>query len=59
MKRPPKNQPTTPSIEDEQIMIDIMFQIAKMKQNQMEFKKVICEFFDEMLSDDIEDETNY
>lgn len=58
MKRPPKKKPTT-SIEDEQIMLDIMFQIAKMKQNQNEFKKAIIGFFDDMLSDGIEDETNY
>ena len=60
MKRPAKKQPaTTPSIEDEKIMMDIMFQLAKMKQNQNEFKVAVMGFFDEMLSDDIEDETNY
>ena len=41
--------------EDEKTQMDILFQLARMKQNQIEFRKAITDFFDDMLTDDTEE----
>lgn len=42
---------TQPNNEDEKVMIDILFQLERMRQNQKEFKTAIIDFVEDMIQD--------
>lgn len=42
---------TQPNNEDEKAMIDILFQLERMRENQREFKTAILYFLEDMIED--------
>lgn len=43
---------TQPTNEDEKVMIDILFQLERMRENQREFKTAIIDFVEDMIQDE-------
>lgn len=56
--KPNNHKMTTQSNnEDEKVMIDILFQLERMRENQREFKTAIIDFVEDMIQDLSPDDT--